>query len=84
MRPNTSNTYTDDDIERAMATVARVIELYGETYWPILERLETELEDRRARAARLNKHLKRFQIRRAQPDSQLPEKELRSSRRSVS
>ena len=29
----------------AMATVARVIELYGEAYWPILERLEAELED---------------------------------------
>lgn len=43
-----------------MATVARVIELYGEAYWPILERLEAELEDRRARSARLNRHLKRF------------------------
>ena len=43
-----------------MATVARVIELYGDTYWPILERLESELEDRRTRSARLNKHLKRY------------------------
>jgi len=58
-----SNHYSDDDIERAMATVARVIELYGEAYWPILERLEAELEDRRAKSARLNRHLKRFQNR---------------------
>lgn len=58
-----SNTFSDDEIERAMATVARVIELYGDTYWPILERLESELEDRRARSARLSKHLKNFRAR---------------------
>lgn len=58
-----SNTFSDDEIERAMATVARVIELNGDTYWPILERLESELEDRRARSARLGKHLQRFQRR---------------------
>lgn len=58
-----SKCYSDDDIERAMATVARVIELYGEAYWPILERLEAELENRRAKSARLNRHLKRFQNR---------------------
>ena len=57
-------TYTDDQIEHAMATVARVIELYGDAYWPILERLESELEDRRAKSARLTKHLKMFRSRR--------------------
>ena len=66
MANNISDTYSDDDIERAMATVARVIELYGDSYWPILERLESELEDRRARSARLSKHLKRFQNRHRQ------------------
>ena len=55
--------YSDDDIERAMATVARVIELYGDAYWPILERLEAELEERRAKSARLNRHLHRFRQR---------------------
>ena len=55
--------YSDDDIERAMATVARVIELYGDAYWPILERLEAELEERRAKSARLTKHLSRFRQR---------------------
>ena len=54
-----SQEYSDEDIERAMATVARVIELYGDTYWPILERLESELDQRRLRSSRLNKHLKR-------------------------
>lgn len=63
MANNISDTYSDDDIERAMATVARVIELYGDSYWPILERLESELEDRRAKSARLSKHLKRFRTR---------------------
>ena len=46
-----------------MATVARVIELYGDAYWPILERLEAELEERRAKSARLSRHLKRFKSR---------------------
>lgn len=52
--------HSDEDIQRAMATVARVIELYGEAYWPILDRLERELEMRRAKAARLSRHLARF------------------------
>lgn len=77
MTTSTSTSYSDDDIERAMATVARVIELYGEAYWPILERLEAELEDRRARSARLNRHLTRFQnknrsSKRAKPSSASP------------
>lgn len=59
-----SDHYSDHDIERAMATVARVIELYGDAYWPILERLESELDQRRAKSARLNKHLKRYHNRR--------------------
>jgi uncharacterized protein with von Willebrand factor type A (vWA) domain len=64
MAPQAREQYSDDDIEQAMATVARVIELYGAAYWPILERLEAELEDRRTRAARLTRHLKRFRQRR--------------------
>lgn len=55
-----SRVYSDEDIENAMATVARVIELYGDAYWPILERLERELMERRAKAARLSSHLRRF------------------------
>ncbi|NHK27109.1 hypothetical protein FF098_004220 [Parvularcula flava] len=62
MQFDPKRSYSDDDIERAMATVARVIELHGEAYWPILERLEAELESRRARSARLARHLKRFAL----------------------
>lgn len=58
-----SHIYSDEDIERAMATVARVIELYGDAYWPILERLEGELHERRMKSSRLTKHLQRFQAR---------------------
>ena len=60
MRIDHSKVYTDEEIENAMATVARVIELYGDAYWPILERLERELSERRAKAARLSSHLRRF------------------------
>lgn len=66
MRIDHSRVYSDEDIENAMATVARVIELYGDAYWPILERLERELTERRTKAARLNSHLGRFRNRRQQ------------------
>lgn len=63
MAGNSSHHYSDDDIERAMATVARVIELYGDAYWPILERLEAELDARRVKTSRLRKHLARYRNR---------------------
>lgn len=55
---------TDQDLERAMATVARVIELYGDAYWPIFERLEHELETRREKSSKLAIHLARYKRRR--------------------
>lgn len=45
--------YSDNDLERALRTVASLIERYGDAYWPILEKLEEELVARRSRAARL-------------------------------
>lgn len=33
--------------------MARIIERYGDVYWPIFERLEAELSARRTRAVRL-------------------------------
>jgi len=63
MRIDHSKVYSDEDIENAMATVARVIELYGDAYWPILERLEHELTERRTKNERLNSHLRRFRSR---------------------
>lgn len=48
---------TDQQIEKALTKVARLIECYGDAYWPIFERLETELEMRQSRAARLKQRL---------------------------
>lgn len=50
------NATTDSDIDAALRTLARVIERYGETYWPIFERLENELQVRRSRVARMRKY----------------------------
>ena len=49
--------YTDRHIEDAIRTVASLIDRFGDAYWPILERLEQELEARRSRAARLQRYL---------------------------
>lgn len=50
--------YTEQDIERSIRTVASLIDRFGDAYWPILERLEQELESRRSRAARLQRYLR--------------------------
>lgn len=50
--------YTEQDIESAIRTVASLIDRFGDAYWPILERLEQELESRRSRAARLQRYLR--------------------------
>lgn len=49
--------YSEADIERAIRTVATLINRFGDAYWPILERLERELQARRSRAARLQQYL---------------------------
>ncbi len=43
---------TEAEIEDGLSVVARLIECYGDSYWPIFERLEKELLDRQNR--RLN------------------------------
>ena len=48
---------TDRDIEQALRSAARIIDRYGDVYWPLFERLENELTDRRSKAARLRAHL---------------------------
>lgn len=45
------------DILQAMQTVAWIIDLYGDAYWPIFERLEEELAARSARRQKLDDHL---------------------------
>ena len=44
---------SDTGLENALRSMARIIERYGDVYWPIFERLEAELTARRTRAARL-------------------------------
>lgn len=46
---------SDQEIEDGLAMVACLIEWYGDVYWPIFDRLESELELRRLRKERLLK-----------------------------
>ncbi|MFQ5564585.1 MAG: hypothetical protein ACE5FO_13575 [Parvularculaceae bacterium] len=48
---------TADQVEEGINIVARLIDRYGDVYWPIFERLEYELAQRRSRAARLQARL---------------------------
>ena len=48
---------TDQDIEDGLNFVAGLIDRHGDAYWPIFERLERELAERRSRAARLRARL---------------------------
>ena len=48
---------TYDNREAALVTLARHIDSYGDKYWPIFERLEGELEDRKSREKRLRSRL---------------------------
>jgi len=41
------------EIEKCLSTVARLVESYGDEYWPTFERLETELQSRKDRLERL-------------------------------
>lgn len=48
---------TEQDIEDGLDFVAGLIDRHGDAYWPIFERLERELEQRRSKAARLSARL---------------------------
>jgi len=41
------------EIEKCLNTVARLVESYGDEYWPTFERLEKELQSRKGRLERL-------------------------------
>ena len=49
---------SDRDLENAIGIAAKMIDLYGYKYWPIFERLETELEARADRVRRVQARLK--------------------------
>jgi len=44
---------SDQELENSLELIATLVEWYGEDYWPIFERLESELEQRQSRIARL-------------------------------
>jgi hypothetical protein len=44
-------------LDRAILKIARLIEMTGENYWPVLERLEAEREVRVSRETRLKRYL---------------------------
>lgn len=48
---------TEADLEKALALCARIIDQCGDKYWPIYERIEAELDKRRARQNKLKRHL---------------------------
>ena len=50
--------YTIEELEEALGIIAQAIELYGEAYWPLFDRLETELQTRLQREQRLRQHLR--------------------------
>ena len=49
---------SDKEIEAALHSVAQLVNVYGDKYWPIFERLEEELDKRRSKSKRLTQVLK--------------------------
>ena len=47
-----------EEIEKCLTTVARLVETYGDDYWPTFERLEMELQSRKDRLERLKTYRK--------------------------
>jgi len=48
---------TEQEIETSLGSLARLIDRYGDAYWPVFERLERELGLRKQRRERLLAHL---------------------------
>jgi len=48
---------TEHEIETSLSSLARLIDRYGDAYWPVFERLEQELAKRKERRQRLSAHL---------------------------
>lgn len=69
-------TVSDQDLEEALGIAAKIIDLYGYTYWPIFERLETELTERSKRRSRVMARLSQ-----SRPVRGSPIKEARLTRR---
>ncbi len=48
---------TESELEAGLSTVAKLINAYGEKYWPVFERLEMELETKQFRFLRVESRL---------------------------
>ena len=48
---------SDKEIEAALHSVAQLVNVYGDKYWPIFERLEQELDKRSSQSKRLARAL---------------------------
>lgn len=48
---------TIENLEKSLRKVARLVEAYGDEYWPTFERLEKELKAKQNKDTRLNKYL---------------------------
>ena len=49
---------TDAEVKASLTYMAGLVERQGDTYWPLIERLDHELLKRRKRAKRLKRLLK--------------------------
>lgn len=48
----------DSDIEEGLVTAAKLVEAYGDDYWPIFEKLEKELDKRQSRVLKIRARLR--------------------------
>lgn len=48
---------SDAELEKAIRSIARLIDRYGDAYWPLFERLEAELKERNSRKDRVTAYL---------------------------
>jgi len=48
---------SDAELEKAVRSLARLIDRYGDAYWPLFDRLKAELKERNRRKERLNAYL---------------------------
>ena len=55
-RPSSSEV-TEERLERALRTMAKVIDQHGDVYWPIFEAIKKLLDEKRARRRELRTYL---------------------------
>ena len=56
MRQRATKDITEERLERALQTMAAVVDYYGETYWPVFDALKRILDEKRKRRRELDKY----------------------------